>query len=163
MTAFSRPVQLPVGVGIEGFTCGVEVVDCWVVDHSASARRRGTAVIYASYCGDKVAGFYTLSTHSVARADVAGGWFVRNVPDQVPAVLLGMMGVDEEFKGRGLGTALLRDAILNAMKIAELAGAKALVVDPVDELSRGFYEHFGFTALAGTHRMALKLPSENHV
>lgn len=159
MTSFSKPVQLPVGKGIEGFKCGSEIVDRWASEHSALARKRGTAVIYASYCGDKVAGFYTLSTHSVVRASVAGGWFVRNAPDQVPAVLLGMLGVDEEFKGRGLGAALLRDAILNAMKIADLAGARALVVDPVDESSRGFYEHFGFADLAGTHRMALKLPA----
>ncbi|WP_165045924.1 GNAT family N-acetyltransferase [Adlercreutzia sp. ZJ138] len=157
MTVFSRPVQLPVGAGIKDFTCGSEVVDRWVAEYSASARRRGTAVIYASYCGEKVAGFYTLSAHSVARESVGGGWFTRNAPEQVPAVLLGMMGVSEEYKGRGLGAALLRDAILNSMKIAELAGAKALVVDPVDESARGFYEHFGFTALIGTHRMALKL------
>lgn len=157
MREFSKPVQLPVGVGIEGFNCGTEVVDRWVADHSASARRRGAAVIYASYCGERVAGFYTLSAHSVARADVSGGWFARNAPEQVPAVSLGMMGVDREFQGRGLGAALLRDAILNALKVAELAGARALVVDPVGESARGFYAHFGFTELAGTRRMALKL------
>lgn len=157
MTGFTKPRQLPVGVGVKGFCCGAEAVDRWVVEHSASARRRGTAVIYVSYCGDRVAGFCTLSTHSVMRSDVSGGWFVRNSPDQVPAVLLGMMGVDEEFKGQGLGAALLRDAIFNAMKIADLAGAKALIVDPVDGSSRGFYEHFGFTELARTNRMALKL------
>lgn len=160
MTLFSRPVQLPAGQGIEKFKCGSEVVDRWAAEHSSSARKRGTAVVYASYCGDKVAGFYTLSAHSVARVDVAGGWFARNAPEQVPAVLLGMMGVDEEFKGRGLGAALLRDAILNAMKVAELAGAKALIVDSVDDSSREFYRHFGFAELVGTGRMALKLPAE---
>ena len=160
MTAFSKPVQLPAGKGIEGFRCGSEVVDRWAAHHSAFARKRGTAVIYASYCGEKVAGFYTLSTHSVARADVSGGWFARSAPEQVPAVLLGMMGVDEAFQGCGLGAALLRDAILNAMKVAELAGAKALIVDPVDESSRAFYERFGFAELSGTRRMALKLSLE---
>ena len=69
-----------------------------------------------------------------------------------------MMGVDEEYRGCGLGAALLRDALVNAMKIAELAGARALVVDPVDAASRSFYEHFGFSELGGTGRMALKLP-----
>ena len=161
MTAFSKPAQLPVGKGIEGFRCGSEIVERWAANHSAFARKRGTAVIYVSYCEEKIAGFYTLSTHSVARADVSGGWFARNVPEQVPAVLLGMLGVDEEFKGCGLGAALLRDAILNAMKVAELAGAKALIVDPIDESSRRFYEHFGFAELSGTHRMALKLSLRN--
>lgn len=37
---------------------------------------------------------------------------------QVPAVLLGMLGVDKRFQGKGLDSVLLADAI----------GAKALVV-----------------------------------
>ena len=88
---------------------------------------------------------------------MGGGWFVRNAPEQVPAVLLGMLGVDERFKGRGLGASLLRDAVQNAMKVASLAGARALVVDPTGEQAASFYEHFGFMSLPGTSRMALRL------
>ena len=157
MSGFTCPVQLPVGVGIEGFTCGDAIVDDWAAHHSASARKRGSAVVYASYCGDVVAGFYTLSAHSVTRASVSGGWFARNAPEQVPAVLLGMLGVDERFKGHGLGASLLRDAIQNAMKVASLAGARALVVDPTGPDAAAFYEHFGFMRLPGTSRMALRL------
>ena len=157
MSGFTRPVQLPVGVGIEGFACGDEIVDNWAAHHSASARRRGSAVVYATYCGDVVAGFYTLSAHSVTRASVSGGWFARNAPEQIPAVLLGMLGVDERFKGLGLGASLLRDAIQNAMNVASLAGARALIVDPTGPDAAAFYEHFGFTKLPGTSRMALKL------
>ena len=157
MSAFTRPVQLPIGVGIEGFTCGDEIVDDWAAHHSASARKRGSAVIYASYCDDAIAGFYTLSAHSVTRASVSGGWFARNAPEQVPAVLLGMLGVDERFKGHGLGASLLCDAIQNALKVASLAGARALVVDPTGPDAAAFYGHFGFAKLPGTSRMALKL------
>ena len=157
MSGFTRPVQLPTGVGIEGFTCGDAIVDDWATHRSASARKRGSAVIYASYCDGVIAGFYTLSAHSVTRASVSGGWFARNAPEQVPAVLLGMLGVDERFKGHGLGASLLRDAIQNAMKIASLAGARALVVDPTGPDAAAFYEHFGFTKLPGTSRMVLKL------
>lgn len=81
---------------------------------------------------------------------------MRNSPSQVPAVLLGMMGVDEKFKGLGLGASLLKDAIENALKISALAGARALIVDPVDD-EAAFYAHFGFVTLPGTNRMALKL------
>lgn len=66
-------------------------------------------------------------------------------------------GVDEKFKGLGLGASLLKDAIENALKISALAGARALVVDPVDDKAAAFYEHFGFATLPGTNRMALKL------
>ena len=157
MSAPTKPVQLPVGTGIEGFHCGNKLVDGWVEHRSATARQRGSAVVYASYCDDSVAGFYTLSTHSIARKEVGSGWFTRNAPAQVPAVLLGMLGVDQRYQGIGLGASLLKDAVENALKVAALAGAKALVVDPVDETAAAFYRHFGFTELPRTDRMALKL------
>lgn len=162
MSGFTKPKQLPVGVGIEDFHSGNEVVDRWVQQHSKTARKRGTAVIYAtSYCDDRVAGLYTLSTHSVKRSSVMGGWFVRNAPEQVPTVLLGMLGVDKRYQGRGLGANLLKDAIINSLRIAELAGSRALVVDPTDEAAASFYQHFGFRPLNGHDRMAIpiKVPS----
>lgn len=158
MTRFSKPVQLDPGVGLQGFRCGNPTVDAWAEKHSHTARKRGSAVIYASYSEEgAVAGFYTLSTHSVARAEIRGGWLPRNAPDQAPAVLLGMMGVDERFKGLGLGASLLRDAVENSLKVSSIAGAKALVVDPAGDEAASFYARFGFAALPGTNRMAIRL------
>lgn len=159
MTAgFSRSVQLAAGEGIEGFHCGVEIVDSWAARHAANARVRGAAVVYVSRCARlDEAGFYTLSTHSIVRSDIGGGWLARNAPSQVPAVLLGMLGVDDDFKGMGLGAALLRDAIINASKVAAIAGAQALVVDPEDDSAAAFYARFGFSRIGDSGRMAIKL------
>ena len=157
MSGFTKPARLPEGCDLGGFRCGDETVDFWAAHYAATARKRGTAVVYVSYCDGVVAGFYALSTHSVCRADVAGGWLPRNSPDQVPAVLLGMLGVDERFKGRGLGAQLLRDALENSLKVAALAGAKALIVDPTGPEAEAFYGRFGFSMLPGTTRMAVRL------
>lgn len=157
MNKFTRPEPLAAGEGIEDFCCGDPVVDRWVESHSKTARSRGTAVVYVTRCEGRVAGFYTLSMHSVARASVSDGWFVRNAPESVPCLLLGMLGVDRRFQGHGLGAQLLRDALERAVKIAELAGARALVVDPSNEDARAFYTRYGFVGLAGTSRMALSL------
>lgn len=113
--------------------------------------------MHVARCGDDIAGFYSLSTHSIAREEVSGGWFRRNAPSQVPAILLGMLGVDERYQGMGLGVRLLRDAILNSLKVSELAGARALVVDPTGETAPAFYRRFGFSDLLGTARMVLRL------
>lgn len=158
MSGFAKPKPLPKGLGITDFSCGDEIVDAWVDAHSATARQRGTAVIYASKADDdSIAGFYTLSTHSVARKGVSTGWLKRNSPDQIPVVLLGMLGVDRRFQGQGLGASLLRDAYENASKIASLAGARALVVDPSSQTAERFYERFGFSRIGESNRMALKL------
>lgn len=55
-----------------------------------------------------------------------------------------------------LGAQLLRDAILNSLKVSELAGARALVVDPTGETASAFYRRFGFSGLPGTTRMVLR-------
>ena len=57
----------------------------------------------------------------------------------------------------GLGAQLLRDAILDSLKVSELAGARALVVDPTGEAAPAFYRRFGFSDLPGTARMILRL------
>ncbi len=89
---FSKPDCLAPGEGMGGFRCGDPIVDAWAATHASRARERGTAIVYVTRCGDDIAGFYSLSAHSVAREEVSGGWFWRNAPSQVPAILLGMLG-----------------------------------------------------------------------
>ena len=154
---FAKPDRLAPGERMDGFRCGDPIVDVWAATYASRARERGTAIVHVTRCGDDIAGFYSLSTHSVAREEVSGGWFRRNAPSQVPAILLGMLGVDERYQGMGLGVQLLRDAILNSLKVSELAGARALVVDPTGEAVSAFYRRFGFSDLPGATRMVLRL------
>lgn len=58
---------------------------------------------------------------------------------------MGRLAVDQNFKGQGLGGALLADALDRAIR-SEIA-AYALVVDAKDELAAAFYRHHGFIAL----------------
>lgn len=98
MTAeFSRPVQLAAGEGIEGFRCGVEIVDSWAARHAATARVRGTAVVYVSRCAGRVAGFYTLSTHSIVRTDIGGGMARPQRPLPGPRRASGDVGRGRRF------------------------------------------------------------------
>jgi ribosomal protein S18 acetylase RimI-like enzyme len=61
---------------------------------------------------------------------------------------MGRLAVDRDFKGQGLGGALLADALLRAAR-SEIA-AFALVVDAKDEAAAAFYSHHGFIALPDT-------------
>ena len=151
--SFSVPRRLLDTDPIDGFSCGAEVVDGWLARHARHAFKRGTAVVYVTYDDSgRLAGFYTLSAHSVDRGAVAG-WLARNAPDQVPTILLGMLGVSLEHRGEGLGRQLLLDAYHRARASAEAIGAKALVVDPLDDAARGFYESCGFERVPGSDQM----------
>ena len=161
--SFSRPVQLEQNMVLQGFSCGQELVDSWLATYASKAKARGSAVVYVSYCinadmhNDSPAGFYTLSSASIERDTMQRGWLKRNTPPQVPVILLGMLGVDLRYQGSGLGAALLHDAALRALSIADSLGAKALVVDPIDENAEIFYAHYGFEIIPGLKRMYVPL------
>jgi GNAT superfamily N-acetyltransferase len=153
---FSEPRPLRAGDSLEGFSCGVDLVDRWLHERARTARAAGTAVVYVSFCREHLAGFYTLSSHSVAR-DGVRGWLARNAPEQVPVILLGMLGVDRGYQGVHLGSNLLLDAVQRAGAVSSSIGARALVVDPADEASRAFYAHHGFRGIPQSQRMFAKL------
>jgi predicted GNAT family N-acyltransferase len=60
---------------------------------------------------------------------------------------MGRLAVDRNFKGQGLGAALLVDA-LRCATTAEIA-AYALMVDAKDQAAAEFYAHHGFIATSG--------------
>jgi GNAT superfamily N-acetyltransferase len=62
----------------------------------------------------------------------------------VPVMLLARLAVDQRQHGKGLGKALLKDAILRTMQAAEIAGLKLLLVHAKDEATAEFYRKHGF-------------------
>jgi ribosomal protein S18 acetylase RimI-like enzyme len=116
---------------------------------SQDVRRRVAACFVALADGARIAGYYTLASASVLLADLPAS-IGRKLPryPTVPAVRLGRLAVDQAFKGRGLGGALLADALERAAR-SEIA-AFALVVDAQDEKAAAFYRHHGFMALPDT-------------
>jgi GNAT superfamily N-acetyltransferase len=68
------------------------------------------------------------------------------MPDPVPVIVLGRLAVDKAFHGQGLGTGLLRDAVLRAIQAAEIAGVRAILVHAISAEAKRFYENHGFVA-----------------
>jgi ribosomal protein S18 acetylase RimI-like enzyme len=73
---------------------------------------------------------------------------VKRLPrySSFPACLIGRLAVNQQFRGRGLSSSLIVDAIARAVR-AEPA-IFALIVDAKDEMALGFYEHLGFYRFA---------------
>lgn len=88
-------------------------------------------------------GCYALATGSVAHA-AATGRIRRNMPDPVPVMILARLAVDRAFQGSGLGSALLRDAMLRTLQAAEIAGIRAVLLQAVSEEAKQFYSRHGF-------------------
>ena len=111
-------------------------------------RRRIAACFVAVATTDaKVAGFYTLSATSLI-LDQLSPERARKLPRYpvVTAILLGRLAIDVSHQGRGLGGALVVDALLRAAR-SEVVG-HVMVVDALDEAAARFYQHLGFERLA---------------
>jgi GNAT superfamily N-acetyltransferase len=61
-------------------------------------------------------------------------------------MVLARLAVSSDWQRRGVGAALLKDAVLRTLQAAEIAGLRALAVHAKDDDARAFYERYGFIA-----------------
>ena len=130
-----------------GFSCGLEALDRYFhTQVGQDIKRRVTACFVALDIQGRIAGYYTLASASVMLSELPDS-LARKLPryPSVPAVRMGRLAVDSDYRGTGLGGALLADALRRALS-AEIA-AYALVVDAKDASAADFYAHHGFMAL----------------
>jgi len=57
---------------------------------------------------------------------------------------LARLAVDQSQQGKGVGAMLLAEALRKAVAAGEVAAARLIVVDAVDDNAAAFYERYGF-------------------
>lgn len=62
----------------------------------------------------------------------------------VPMMILARLAVDNKRQRKGLGQALLKDALLRTAQAAQIAGIRCLLVHAEDEAARRWYESWEF-------------------
>jgi GNAT superfamily N-acetyltransferase len=128
---------------LEQFDSGVAELDRWLLRSANTAAAAGTAATYILSRGHRVVGYYALAMSAVGH-DGAPSRLRRGMPDPVPVVLLARLAVDRTEQGRSLGAYLLVDALRRAVRGGREFGARAVVVDAMDERAAAFYRHFDF-------------------
>ena len=104
----------------------------------------------------RVVAYYSLAAHLLERAEMPTA-IGRGGPRQIPAVLLARLALHQGLQGRGLGGALLADALRRVLAATEMVAARFVVVDAIDDAAAGFYEHHGFRRIPATRRLLAKL------
>jgi GNAT superfamily N-acetyltransferase len=95
-----------------------------------------------------VIGYFTLAMASVPR-DALPRRAVRGLPPyDLAMLLLARLAVDRRFRGRGLGHALLAEALRIAVGVSEQAGCRCVIVDAYPS-AVAWYERYGFRPIAG--------------
>jgi GNAT superfamily N-acetyltransferase len=65
-------------------------------------------------------------------------------PDPILCLLLGRLATDRSYSGQGVGTGLLKHALMRCVAGAGLTLGRALVVHALDEQAAAFWRRRGF-------------------
>lgn len=129
---------------IETFDSGNSQLDEWLKRRALKNESEGASRTYVLCDRQAVIAYYGLVNGAVAHTS-ATGKVRRNMPDPIPVMVIGRLAVDRNWQGRGIGRALLRDAILRTLQAAEIAGIRAILVHAISEDAKLFYQKCGFT------------------
>jgi predicted N-acetyltransferase YhbS len=145
-----RPVEFldPARHDHEAFDSGARELDDWLRHTAVVAAAAGTAATWILRRGDRVVGYYALAMGGVEHRG-APSRLRRGHPDPIPVLILTRLAIDRSEQGRGLGADLLRDALIRAVVGARQYGARAIIVDAIDDRAFAFYRHHGFLLLSG--------------
>jgi GNAT superfamily N-acetyltransferase len=92
----------------------------------------------------EVIGYYSLSTASVEYEQAPERAKKALARHPVPVILIARLAADHTWQGRGLGAALLLDALRRIIAAADIVGIRAVLVHAKDEAAKRFYLHFDF-------------------
>ncbi len=129
---------------VENFDCGRAELNRYLVRFAWQNQQAGAAQTYLGMVGESVVGYHTLAVAHVTLEDAPERLTKGLAKDPVPVMLLARLATDLRWQGKGVGKALLRDAMQRTLRAAEIAGIRALAVHAKDEAARSFYEHFDF-------------------
>lgn len=147
------------------FSCGFEPIDNFLKSSLKDQIKAGMVTAWVATAEDdpSVLGFYTLSAMAVRSEFGPAKWQRARVPD-VPVIYIRAVAVRKDMQGKGLGTALVIDAMKRCDAISDQMGAAAIVLDVLEDDAFdkrwAFYADLGFGPLgdpANKHRVFISM------
>jgi GNAT superfamily N-acetyltransferase len=137
---------------VENFDCGDQPLDNYLQRYAWTNQEKiSIGVSYVAVDEDAprtVLGYFTLAMASVPR-DTFPKKYVRGLPPyDLPLILLARLAVDHRFSGRGLGHALISEALRISMRVSDEVGCRCIITDAYrDQVS--WYSRYGFVPIDG--------------
>jgi len=132
---------------VSRFSNGVHPsLDQWLRERARSSEGLSarTYVVCARDEPARVVGYFCIAAAVEQRNALTSAKLRRGMPEQVPLLLIGRLAVDAASRGRGLGSALLTDALRRCLAASEIAGVRGVVAHAIDEAAVEFYKRHGF-------------------
>lgn len=142
MSELHGPVPLEKNHDFLSFDCGKEPLNSFLVRHALANQANDSARTFVALDGNRVVGYYSLAASAVLFEDAPERMVKGLARHPIPVVLMARFAVDSSYQGRGLGSALFKDAIKRTLHVSKDIGARAFVVHAKDEAAKSLYEHF---------------------
>lgn len=136
--------KLKAADNVDGFDCGHKALNQFLQRYAYVNQKAGSAQTYVCCQHETVVGFYSLAVGSVEHASAPSRIKKGLAHHPVPAMILARLAVDKGHQGKGLGKALLKDALLRTAQAADIAGIRCLLVHAKDEAAKHWYESWEF-------------------
>ncbi len=132
------------------FDCGDDPLNAYLQRHAwVNQEKISTGVTYVAVdesAPRSILGYFTLAMTSVPQA-LFPKKHVRGLPKyDLPLVLLARLAVDRRFTGKGMGQALLSEALRISLRIAGEVGCRGIVTDAYRDRI-GWYARYGFVQI----------------
>ena len=129
---------------VDSFDCGQPALNQFLQRFALINQKANSTQTYVCCLDDVVVGFYSLTVGSVD-PESAPPRVKKGLPRHpLPVMILARLAVDKAHQRRGLGQALLKDALLRTAQAAEIAGIRCLLVHAKDDSVRQWYESWEF-------------------
>lgn len=136
-----------------GFRSGKKPLDRFLLEHAHQAVVKGLSKTYIAV--DEVDETTILGYYTVTISRLEAGELPSSVAQQfrlpakhaLPVFLVARLAVSQTVHGRGLGSALVMDALARCARASGEIGGVAVVVDAMDDEVVGFYANYGFQRL----------------
>jgi len=146
--AFDPPTLLTEAHDGSAFESGEPALDDWLRRRAWNNQQTAASRTYV-VCpagSSTIAGYFALSMGQILAHEITGS-MRRNMPPSIPAVLLGRLAIARARQGRGLGRAMLADAIARAQRVSAEVSARLVIVHAISPAAEAFHLHHGFTRL----------------
>lgn len=131
----------------DSFDCGVEPLNAYLKKYALQNQEKDAGRTYVVENEEnRIAGYYSLVFGSVSSEETTSEVSSGLGKYPIPILLLARLAIDVGEKGKGLGKALVRDALLRAIRASEIAGLRAVLVHAKDESAQSFYKKLGFVS-----------------
>lgn len=145
MTSSYAPVRkLLVTDQTDAFDCGQTALNQFLQRYALVNQKANSAQTYVCCQGDEVVGFYSLAVGSVDPESAPPRVMKGLARHPVPVMILARLAVDKAHQRKGLGQALLKDALLRTAQAADIVGIRCLLVHAKDDTAQLWYESWEF-------------------